>query len=116
MLTEAACNGINIVHAGNEGREDSADSGFFIRLCLSPHSLSRCHASDLRPMRVCTTAAMHCEFVYCSLNTMTGKGGKFKGNEITTEARRHPHSLIVNALLLQMKLLARSRWKLVKLP
>ena len=28
MLTEAACNGFNIVHAGNEGGKDSADSGF----------------------------------------------------------------------------------------
>lgn len=85
MLTEAAYNGFNIVHAGNEGRKYSADSGF---LSISVFLLTRFLAVVL-PTYACagTRAAMHCEFVYYSVNTMKGKGGKLKCNEITP--RRH---------------------------
>lgn len=81
MLTEAACNGFNIVHAGNEGREDSADSGV---LSLFVFPLTHFLAVMLATCIWRASAATHRVVVCCSLSTMTGKGSNGMQS-----ARRH---------------------------
>lgn len=81
MLTEAACNGFNIVHAGNEGREDSADSGVLsLFVSLLTHFLAVMLATC-----VCrASAATRWVAVCCSLSATTGKGSNGMKS-----ARRH---------------------------